>query len=147
MKEVVRQNERLRVAAPPAGSRAPACSRSCAIRNATGERAAVVPLPETQIRARANRIDPGGEAVATFAHLPLHRARGRASEGDGKGAVILGAAVCLWARGAGEVAADVAGVKLDGVQPGIHIEPGIAGDASHGGICVTAAEDAAVAAF
>ena len=104
---------------------------------------AVVSLPESRACSGADRIDSAKKTIAALAHLPLHRSGGTAGKGDRHGAVILGTAIGLWTRGISEVAADVAGVELNRVQAGVHVEPGRI-DRKAGDIGVGSAVDAAV---
>ena len=87
--------------------------------DAAGEVTAVAPLPEAEARCAASDaywIDPGKKAIATYAHLPLHRPGGTAGEGNRGGAVVLGAAVGLGRCRGREITADISGVKLVRVQ-------------------------------
>src|SRR5205823_12828893 len=73
VKNIVRQNKRLRVAKPAAGNITPARAGRGTIAHAAMNVPAIVALPETQTGSSSHGIDPRSETIATFAHLPLHR--------------------------------------------------------------------------
>ena len=97
--------------------------------------------------SRAHRIDLAGESIATQSLLPLHRSSGSTRERDGAWAVVLSAADGGRIRIIGEVATDIAGIELDGVNAVVHVDPGIPGRTCHGRIGIRATKDTAVAAL
>ena len=85
------------------------------------------------------------KSVATQAHLPLHRAGWAARKLDGTRTVVLRATDRDRVRIIGKVAADIASVKLDRVDAGIHVDPGIPDATNDGRVSIGATEDAAIA--
>src|SRR4029077_1317908 len=107
--------------------------------DAAAEVTAVASLPHAEARCDASDaywIDPGKKPTAAYAHLPLHRPRGTAGEGNRGGAVVLGAAVSLGRCVGREITANVARVKLDRVQAQVHVNP----CRLNGGTCLVSIE-------
>src|SRR5207253_11012733 len=93
--------------------------------------------------AAADRVDAGLEAVPADRDLPLHGAGSASGEAGHARAVVLRATRGRRARRRREVAADVARVELDRVEPVVHVEE-VARAACGAG--VSSREGAAVAA-
>src|ERR1700730_4390876 len=83
------------------------------------ELSTVIPLPESV----SDRVNATEETVAACAHLPLHWAGRAARKSHQARTVVLRATIRHRRRGSGKIGADVAGVELDCVKSGIHIEP------------------------
>ncbi len=92
VKEINRQNKRLRVARPSAAVAGPAGARGSAIADAAAEAAAVVALPEAKARPSAYRVNLARESVTAQALLPLHASSRRACKRNGARTVVLRAA-------------------------------------------------------
>src|SRR5262249_57559211 len=102
MEKIVRQNEGLCIAAPPAlYATAPRGILSGTVTDAAMHPTAVITLPEAQTVSCAYRINARVEPITTDAQLPQHRAAWCAGKCHRTGAVILRPAACLGRNRAG----------------------------------------------